>query len=279
MSWANASVSLVAYSLVMMYDTLLNRSAWRVNELFLLSLISFTLLGLFIGSFLNVCIDRLPQGLSIISPPSHCSVCNNKLAAMDLIPVFSYLWLRGRCRYCRVLLPIRLPIVEGVTGFLFVFLYWKFGLGLELAISLVYTCLAVIIFIVDLENQLVLDKVVYPGMVIALAFSFFSDLRVVIALVGGVIGLAAMGLPYIIYRRGMGLGDVKLGALVGLMTGYPLVVVAWLLAVISGGLVAGILLAFRIKKRREPIPFAPFLATSAIVTLLWGQAIYKWYLG
>ena len=239
----------------------------------------FTLLGLFVGSFLNVCIDRLPRGQSIIHPRSHCAACNRKLGNLDVIPIFSYLWLRGRCRYCQAPIPIRLPIVEGMTGLLFALLYWKFGLGLELGISLVYTCLLTVIFVIDLENQLVLDKVIYPGMALALAFSFFwPELGVVSALIGGAIGLAAMALPFIIYRRGMGMGDVKLGALVGLMSGYPLVAIALLLAVITGGLVAAILLAFKIKKRSDPIPFAPFLATSAMVTLLWGQAIWQWYL-
>jgi len=166
-----------------------------------------------------------------------------------------------------------------MTGLLFALLYWKFGLGLELGISLVYTCLLTVIFVIDLENQLVLDKVIYPGMILALAFSFFwPELGVVSSLIGGAIGLAAMALPFIIYRRGMGMGDVKLGALVGLMSGYPLVAIALLLAVITGGLVAAILLAFKIKKRSDPIPFAPFLATSAMVTLLWGQTIWQWYL-
>lgn len=237
------------------------------------------MLGLFVGSFLNVCIDRLPRGQSIIHPRSHCAACNRKLGNLDVIPIFSYLWLRGRCRYCQAPIPIRLPIVEGMTGLLFALLYWKFGLGLELGISLVYTCLLTVIFVIDLENQLVLDKVIYPGMALALAFSFFwPELGVVSSLIGGAIGLAAMALPFIIYRRGMGMGDVKLGALVGLMSGYPLVAIALLLAVITGGLVAAILLAFKIKKRSDPIPFAPFLATSAMVTLLWGQAIWQWYL-
>ena len=239
----------------------------------------FTLLGLFTGSFLNVCIDRLPLGQSIIHPRSHCAACNRKISNLDNIPVFSYLWLRGRCRYCRAPIPIRLPIVEGMTGLLFALLYWKFELGLELGISLIYASLLTLIFVIDLENQLVLDKVIYPGMALALAFSFFwPGLGVVSSLEGGALGLAAIALPFIIYRRGMGMGDVKLGALVGLMSGFPLVVIALLLSVITGGLVAAILLAFRIKKHSDPIPFAPFLATSAMVTLLWGQAIWQWYL-
>jgi len=244
-----------------------------------LLILVFVLFGLFVGSFLNVCIDRLPQGQSIIHPRSHCAACNRKLGNLDLIPLFSYLWLRGRCRYCQAPIPIRLPIVEGMAGLLFALLYWKFGLGLELGISLVYISLLTVIFVIDLENQLVLDKVVYPGMALALAFSFFwPGLGVISSLIGGAIGLAAMALPFIIYRRGMGFGDVKLGALVGLMSGYPLVFVALLLAVISGGLVAAVLLVFKIKRRSDPIPFAPFLATSAMVTLLWGQAIWQWYL-
>ena len=243
------------------------------------------------GSFLNVCIDRLPRGQSIINPPSHCSACNHKLGIMDLIPLFSYLWLRGRCRYCRSPIPVRLPVVEGITGLLFTFLYWKFGLGLELGISLVYACLLIVIFVIDLENQLVLNIVVYPGMALAFAFSFFwpglevigwlpgqALGRVASSLAGGVFGLVAMALPFVLYRRGMGMGDIKLGALIGLMTGYPLVFVAVLLSWIGGGLVGATLLAFKIRKRSDPIPFAPFMVTSTIVTLLWGQAIWQWYL-
>jgi leader peptidase (prepilin peptidase)/N-methyltransferase len=256
-----------------------------------LLILVFTLLGLFVGSFLNVCIDRLPQGQSIIRPPSHCPACKHKLGTLDLIPLFSYLWLRGRCRYCRAPIPLRLPVVEGVSGLLFALLYWKFGLGLELGIFLIYASLLMVIFVIDLENQLVLDKVTYPGMALALVFSLFwlgleviSPFptgilgRLLSSLAGGVIGLALMALPFIIYRRGMGIGDIKLGALVGLMTGYPLVLVALLLSMITGGLVGAILLVFKIKKRSDPIPFAPFLATSAMVTLLWGQAICQWYL-
>ncbi len=244
-----------------------------------LLILVFALLGLFVGSFLNVCIDRLPRGQSIIHPRSHCAVCNRELGNLDLLPIFSYLWLRGRCRYCRARITLRLPIVEGVTGLLFALLYWKFGLGLELGISLVYTSLLTAIFVIDLENQLVLDKVIYPGMVVALAFSFFwPGLGVISSLIGGAIGLGAMALPFIIYRRGMGMGDVKLGALVGLMTGYPLVFVAILLSWIGGGLVAAILLALKIKKLKDPIPSATFLTISAMVTLLWGQAIWQWYL-
>ncbi len=187
--------------------------------------------------------------------------------------------------------------------FIFLYWHWKFELGLELGIFLVYACLLIIIFVIDLEHQLVLNKVTYPAMLLALALSFFwpgikevstlgggtisqavSSLageavaQATISLAGGLLGLVVMSIPVIISPSGMGWGDVKLAALVGLMTGYPLVIVALLLSVITGGLVGATLLAFKIKKRQDPIPFAPFLATSAMVTLLWGQVIWQWYL-
>ena len=253
----------------------------------------FTLLGLFVGSFLNVCIDRLPRGQSIIIPPSQCSACNHKLGIRDLVPLFSYLWLRGRCRYCRAAIPLRLPIVEGITGLAFTLLYWKFGFGIELAIVLIYASLLTIIFVIDLENQLILDVITYPAMALALIFSFFwpgvgelTTLQVgtvklsplVSALAGGAFGLAATALPFVIYRQGMGFGDVKLGALVGLMTGFPLVILAILLSWITGGLVAAVLLAFKVKQPKDAIPSGTFLAVSAMVILLWGQPIWQWYL-
>ncbi len=266
-------------------------------------IILFILLGLFTGSFLNVCIDRLPRGESIVFPGSHCESCNHKLGILDLIPVFSHIWLRGRCRYCKTRIPLRLLVVEGVTALLFAFFYWQFGFTFELAVFIVYTGLLIVIFVIDLENQLVLNKVVYPGMVIAFAFSFFrpeiADVgifggeaisgavssvagdavsRVVISLTGGALGLVVMLLPYIIYPSGMGMGDIKLAALVGLMTGYPMIILTLLLSWIVGGLIAGVLLALKIKGRKDPLPAATFTAAAALVTLLWGQAIWQWYL-
>jgi leader peptidase (prepilin peptidase)/N-methyltransferase len=193
-------------------------------------------------------------------------------------------------------------VVEGVTALLFAFFFWQFGFTLELAVFIIYSSLLLVIFVIDLENQLVLNKVIYPGMVIALAFSFFRPevaevgtfgggaisqavssvtgdavSRGVISLIGGALGLVVMSLPYIIYPSGMGMGDIKLAALVGLMTGYPLVILALLLSWIAGGLIAGILLALKIKGRKDPLPAATFTASAALITLLWGQAIWQWY--
>lgn len=245
-------------------------------------MLAFALTGLSVGSFLNLCIDRLPLSQSIIAPPSHCPACQRRIAAFDLVPLFNYLLLRGRCRYCHTSIPIRLPIVELITGIIFAFLYWHFGFehNFELSLSIVYASWLIVIFFIDLEHQLILNKVVYPGIAVALAFSFlWPELGVVNALIGGGIGLGMILLPYIIYSKGMGEGDIKLALMIGLMTGYPEVFVAILLAVIGGGLVSALLLLFRLKKRTEPIPFGPFMVTAAMVTLLWGETIYKWYWG
>ena len=255
-------------------------------------IVIFALLGLAVGSFLNVCIDRLPTGKSIVRLPSHCNSCDRTLRPPDLVPLFSYLWLRGRCRYCSARIPIRLPIVELATCLIFAFLTWHSfqawdGLGLELAIAIVYACLFLVIFVIDLEEGLVLNSVVYPGMALAFVFSFFwpwpeiiwPDIGVLSALLGGAVGFGFMLLPYIIWRGGMGGGDVMLAGLIGMVAGFPLVFVALLLGILSGGLVAIFLLILRLRTRKDPIPFGPFLAAAAVVALLWGQEILYWYTG
>jgi leader peptidase (prepilin peptidase)/N-methyltransferase len=250
-------------------------------------IVIFILLGMVVASFLNVCCDRLPARESIIYPPSHCSACQHRLSAKDLIPVFSYLWLRGRCRYCHAPIPRRLLWVEIGTAVLFGFVSWRYGLSIELAIILFYCCLFIVLMVIDLEHGLILNKVVYPVMVVALLLSIFFSIffpqseivpEIKQAVIGGGIGLIVFLLIVLISRGGMGWGDVKLAALIGLVTGY-LVIVALLMGMILGGLVAVLLLGLKIKKRKEAIPFGPFLAVATIVTLLWGNNILNWYLG
>lgn len=244
----------------------------------------FALLGMAVGSFLNVLIDRLPARKSIVFPPSHCPSCHKRLSARDLIPVFSYLWLRGRCRYCRAPLPRRLLWVEIGSGALFAGLYGYYGISAELAVALFYICLFITLLVIDLEHHLILNIVVYPAMAVALAISaFLPHLEIVpgiaSAAAGGGIGLGLFLLIAIASRGGMGWGDVKLAALIGIITGWQLVFVAIFLAVLSGGLVALVLLMLKMKSRKQGIPFGPFLSLATMVTLLWGNNILSWYLG
>ena len=240
----------------------------------------FALFGVAFGSFLNVCIDRLPAGKSLVRPPSHCDACQHRLSWKDLVPVFGYLWLRGRCRYCHAPVPRRVFLVEVGIGLLFALLYWHYGLTVEFAIIAFYCCLFIVLGVIDLEHKLILNKIVYPAAVVALIIDVFSyQPGIINGAIGGGIGLAFLLIPALISRGGMGWGDVKMAALIGFVTGFPLVIVSLLLAVIIGGLAGGILLLLKIKKRKEPIPFGPFLALTAMVTLLWGSDILGWYLG
>ena len=247
-------------------------------------IVVFALLGMAVGSFLNVLIDRLPAHQSPFFPPSHCPSCQRRLSAKDLTPVFSYIWLRGRCRYCQAPIPRRLLWVEVGTGALFAYLYWHYGLSPELAVATFYFCLFIVIMVIDLEHRLILNRVVYPSAVIALAISLFlSQLEVVPeirwAATGGAIGLGLFLAIAIVSRGGMGWGDVKMVALIGLVVGFPLVFVALFLAVVSGGLVAVVLMLARAKSRQQGIPFGPFLSLGTMATLLWGNQILSWYLG
>ena len=169
-------------------------------------------------------------------------------------------------------------------GLIFPLLYWHYGLSLTLGFCLVYTCLLTLIFVIDIEHQLILDKVVYPGLALALAFSpFYPALgvspgpRVISSVSGGATGLVIILLIFLIARGGMGMGDVKMAALVGLVTGFPKVFIALFLSIMAGGLVAVALLTLGLKTRRQPIPFGPFLAIGTMAVVVWGTEIQHWY--
>lgn len=245
------------------------------------TLLFFTI-GACVGSFLNVVADRLPQGKSIVLPPSHCENCQRRLSVDDNIPVVSYLWLRGRCRYCHAAIPQRVFWVELGTAAMFAFLYGKYSFTYLLPVMLIYGCIFIVLTVIDLEHGLLPNKVVYPAMAISFAVAVASqvlhlsplpDLKS--AVIAGAIGFVFLLIPAVI-SRGMGWGDVKLAAFIGLATGFPLVLLALFISIVSGGVVAGILLLLKIKGRKDAIPFGPFLSLGTLVALLWGNSILAW---
>jgi leader peptidase (prepilin peptidase)/N-methyltransferase len=247
----------------------------------------YALLGLVVSSFLNVCIDRLPERVSIVSPPSHCPVCGRRLAPLDLIPLLSYLLLRGRCRYCGAPIPRRVLLVEAMTGLLFALLFYHYGFSLQqdqgkflaLLLTTLYTCFFIVILFIDLEHHLVLNRVIYPAIVVALlAIPITPNHDVVKLLAGGAIGFGLLFIIAYIYPAGMGMGDVKLATFIGLAVGFPAVFVALLISFVVGGLVGGGLLLTGLKGRKDPIPFAPFLVAGGMVAMLYGQQVIDWYL-
>jgi prepilin signal peptidase PulO-like enzyme (type II secretory pathway) len=183
--------------------------------------------------------------------------------------------------------------VELATGVVFALLAWHYGLSAELGVMIFYACLFIVIFVVDLEQGLILNKVVYPSMVVALLLPLLPqswltqeiwltkmiEPGIASAALGGAIGFALFLLIALVSRGGMGWGDVKLAALIGLATGFPLVFLAIIMGAILGGIVAVALVIAKKRKRRETIPYGPFLALAAMITLLWGSNIMSWYLG
>jgi leader peptidase (prepilin peptidase)/N-methyltransferase len=256
--------------------------------------IIFFIFGAALGSFLNVVVDRLPQGGSLLFPSSHCPECDRSLARRDMIPIISYLFLRGRCRYCGASIPQRLLWVELGTGMLFTLLYLYYNLTWELALVIVYSSILVVLLVIDLEQKILPNKIVYPGIALAFTVSCFGtifgfqpasiaqlgfSLWVVDSVIGAITGFILLFIIAMIFKGGMGWGDVKLAGMIGMIVGFPLIFIALFIAIVLGGLVAGFLLITRIKKRKEAIPFGPFLAAATIITLLWGEVILKWYLG
>lgn len=240
----------------------------------------FFFLGLVTGSFLNLCIDRLPKGESIIRPPSRCDVCQHKLRPLDLVPLLSYLYLKGKCRYCGASIHYRVPLVEATTGLVFLLLWNHYGFSIELPLAMLFACLFMVIVVIDIEHHLILNRVVYP----AIAFAFLVPILtpgygIISAGIGGATGAGILLPLALLFPSGMGMGDVKLAALIGLLVGFPQVFIALLIGFILGGAVAGGLLLAGLKGRKDPIPLAPFLTAGLITTMLYGEEILRFYLG
>lgn len=238
----------------------------------------FMFSGLLIGSFLNMCIDRLPRDESIIRGRSHCDACGHQLRALDLIPIVSYLLVRGRCHFCGVRISVRNLVVEIGTALLFGVIWLRYPGSWETALVAFYSSLLIVFLAIDLERGVILNKVSYPAIAVALLFALLIPERTALEMLAG--GLIAFGVLLafaLIIPSGMGMGDVKLAAFIGLVVGYPYVWLALFLAFVIGGLIAGALVLAKVVARRDPIAFAPFLAAGAVVTMLFGEQILLWW--
>ena len=260
--------------------------------------IVFAILGIAVGSFLNVCIDRLPAGKSLVYPSSRCDACQHSLSPKDLIPVFSYLWLRGRCRYCGASIPRRSPLVEVASGIIFALSFSAFGLTPAFIITVVYCSLFLVIMMIDLEHHIIMNIMTYPTalitIILLLTISFLPmpdlfpnvfylpDVPILSGLIGAascyIFFLVVFLITNLIYKGGFGYGDVTLAGLIGLIFGFPMGIIALFVGIFIGGLFAIILLMIK-RKRKQFIPYGTFLGLGPIITLLWGSDILGWYLG
>jgi leader peptidase (prepilin peptidase)/N-methyltransferase len=241
------------------------------------------LLGMAVGSFLGVVADRVPRGRSIVFPPSSCDSCGRRLAARDLFPVFGYLWNKGRCRYCRTKVPLSYPLLEAVTGIIFAFMTWQLGLDGELAVGLLLASLLIVCTVTDLQERLIPNVVVLTGAVLLLVVRLFVHPMPIwnyglAFFIGGGLLLLAAWLGYLLMRKeGMGGGDIKLFAVIGLALGAGPVLLAVFLSALFG--LAGSILLSLLNRNRPggEIPFAPYIAAAAFISYLWGDRLIGMY--
>lgn len=236
-----------------------------------------TLLGLILGSFYNVVALRVPAGESISHPPSHCTGCGTRLKAKDLVPVFSWLASRGRCRHCGAKVSVLYPLGELATGLLFLWSYLEFGLTVRGVTAIMLSSLAVIVTVADLRYMLIPNKVLL----------FFAPLLLVLTLlnVEGPVWLYLLGtfvgggiiIPFV-WFGGMGMGDFKLFALLGLVIGFPGVLLAFFVACLLGTLFGGTMQLTGVIKRGQPVPFGPWLTAGALIAYGYGSKIISGYL-
>ena len=239
-------------------------------------------LGLAVGSFLNVCIHRLPRGESLALPPSRCPACEYRLRWFDNIPVVSYALLAGRCRKCRTPISIRYPLVELATMALFVIHGEVFGWSALLVPRLLFVCAMVVLFAIDLEHHLLPNVITLPAIAIGLISSAVLPPGIVDALIGVVIGggvLWLIGEAYFRYsgHEGMGGGDVKMLAMIGAFLGWKLVLVTLVLSSVTGSLIGLFVIVIKRGGMKYALPYGTFLALGALVASLAGDQIVNWY--
>jgi leader peptidase (prepilin peptidase)/N-methyltransferase len=241
--------------------------------------------GLMIGSFLNVCIARLPHGESIVRPPSHCPKCNTPIRWYDNIPVLSYLVLGAKCRACRAPISVRYPLVEIATAVAFVLQAIAFPDNpILLASRLVFTAMLIVLFGTDYDTQRLPNVITLPGIVVGLVFSLFTSPGIVASLIGAALGAGVLLAVRWIWRKfrgmdAMGLGDVKMLAMIGAFLGWQQIWVVLFVASLAGATI-GLLLTMRQGRSMQTrLPFGTFLAIAAYVASIVGERLLSWYLG
>jgi leader peptidase (prepilin peptidase)/N-methyltransferase len=241
--------------------------------------------GLVVGSFLNVCIYRIPRKKSIILPGSFCPHCGTPIHPLDNIPLLSYLVLAGKCRHCKGSISPRYPLVEFITGLLFVLLYMRFGLSRSLLVYAIFIAALLVITFIDLEHRIIPDVISLPGIPAGFALSFFlpqvtwisSVLGILLG--GGLLLTVALVYELITHKEGMGMGDVKLLGMMGGVLGWQGVLFTIFMSSILGTAVGVIAMLVARADTKYAIPYGPFLSTAGLLYLFAGHQIIQWYLG
>ena len=248
-------------------------------------LIMVSIVGALVGSFLNVCIYRLPRGLSVVWPSSQCPACAAPIAPYDNVPVLSYVLLRGRCRRCRGGISLRYPVIELINAVGYVVIVWQFGVTPQSVVYAVLFSTFVVVAGIDLSHQIIPDVITLPGILLGLVAAatvlptgFLNGLMGL--LVGGGIlwGLAWLS-PYVFGKEGMGGGDIKLMAMIGAFLGWKTTLLTIMLGAVLGSVVGLALIATKVIRRDDYVPFGPFLVFGAVLSLFFQHEIVTWYVG
>lgn len=238
----------------------------------------FFIYGLVFGSFFNVVGLRVPKGESIVRPPSHCTVCDRNLTIKDLVPVFSYVFLKGKCRGCGTKIHWMYPVMELASGLLFAFAYYQLGFTLEFVVALLFISLLVIITVSDIAYMLIPDKILLFFLIPLIVLRVFEPLSPWWdSIVGAVVGFGVLFLIAIVSKGGMGGGDIKLFFVIGLVLGWVPTLLTLFLASIIGTVIGVISLRRTKQGRKTPIPFGPSIAIAAIIAYFYGESLVDWY--
>lgn len=241
-------------------------------------------LGAVVGSFLNVCICRLPEDKSIVFPPSACPKCNSQIRWYDNIPIISFLLLRAKCRFCKAPISWRYPLVEALNGALTLLLFLKFGLSFSFLAMFIFCSSLVVITFIDLDHQIIPDEISLPGIIVGFIFSFFLPWNswlsslLGILLGGGSLFLVAFAYEKLTGKEGMGGGDIKLLAMMGAFLGWRSVLFIIFSASLVGSVIGVATMLIQKKDGKLAIPFGPFLAFGGVLYLFYGGQIINWYL-
>ena len=243
--------------------------------------IAIALIGAAIGSFLNVCIRRIPAGESLVLPPSHCPNCLKAIRFYDNIPILSYLFLRGKCRRCGEAISLQYPLVELLTAFTAILLFWKFGPTMKFLVSFIFCCVLIVITFVDFDHQIIPDVLTLPGIPLFFLAAVFvmgiPPLAAALGLLigGGILYAIAAGYEIIAKREGMGGGDIKLLAMLGAFFGWQSLFFILLVSSFSGAIVGITVMVIKGKDMKYAVPFGPFLSLAALANIFWGDEFVK----
>lgn len=240
-------------------------------ELFIVAI-----MGLLIGSFLNVCIFRIPKGESVVYTRSHCLNCLKTLSASDLIPVVSYVLNRGKCKYCGIKISPQYILVELLNMVIYIILYINFSLTTQFLVFAPVCSILLVIFFIDLKTLTIPNSLVIILFLISFIYNIYEN-NILNALIGFLFGFIFFLVIALVSHGGMGGGDIKLAGALGLLLGFNLTVVMVFLSFVLGGIISLILLASKVKTKKDPIAFGPFIVISTYITLLFGESIIYFY--